>query len=426
MKPTLRSFLYALTGLAIILTIYIFNTYPFRASLTDSLIFLALSLILEAFPVEIPGQQMAISMGFVISYAGILLFGAPFGILINGLASISPEEINFKTHPLKHFLFNRATLVICGAISGLLFEALNGLAIPFGWYYLLISLTVAIIYWLINVALLSIVIAIDKGRPIVNTWIYYVSNISIITYLLHFVLAVLIAQSYKFLGPIIIIIYMVPIFIARYLFILTGELNKTYDQAISTLIKLLGVFDNYTSSHSLRVAQISEDIARELGLSESRIEKIRNAALLHDLGKIGLPISTLNSTRPLTQEEWQLIYKHPETGEDISKEVSRFKEVPKWIRYHHERYNGNGYPDRLKSAEIPLESRIIACADTFDAMTTNRPYSKRKSIEETKEELLRVSGAQLDPIVVQALIKVIEKNSSIYSRDSFMRNNTNS
>jgi putative nucleotidyltransferase with HDIG domain len=346
--------------------------------------------------------------------------------LINGLASISPEEINFKTHPLKHFLFNRATLVICGAISGLLFEALNGLAIPFGWYYLLISLTVAIIYWLINVALLSIVIAIDKGRPIVNTWIYYVSNISIITYLLHFVLAVLIAQSYKFLGPIIIIIYMVPIFIARYLFILTGELNKTYDQAISTLIKLLGVFDNYTSSHSLRVAQISEDIARELGLSESRIEKIRNAALLHDLGKIGLPISTLNSTRPLTQEEWQLIYKHPETGEDISKEVSRFKEVPKWIRYHHERYNGNGYPDRLKSAEIPLESRIIACADTFDAMTTNRPYSKRKSIEETKEELLRVSGAQLDPIVVQALIKVIEKNSSIYSRDSFMRNNTNS
>jgi putative nucleotidyltransferase with HDIG domain len=426
MKISLRSFLYTLIGLAIILTIYVFNIYPFRARLSDLLMFLALGLILEAFPVEIPGQQMAISMGFVISYAGILLFGAPFGILMTGLASISPEEINFKLHPPRHFIFNRATLIICGAISGLLFEVLNGPRIPFGWYYLLISLAPAIVYWLVNVTLLSIVIAIDKGRPIVNTWIYYVSNISIITYLLHFVLAVLIAQSYKFLGPIIIIIYMVPIFIARYLFILTGELNKTYDQAISTLIKLLGIFDNYTSSHSLRVAQISEDIARELGLSEARIEKIRNAALLHDLGKIGLPISILNNSRPLTQEEWQLIYKHPETGEDISKEVSRFKEVPKWIRYHHERYNGDGYPERLKSNEIPLESRIIACADTFDAITTDRPYSRRKNIEEAKEEILRASGNQLDPMVVQALIKVIEKNSSIYSKDSFRENNINS
>ncbi|MGC9064570.1 MAG: HD-GYP domain-containing protein, partial [bacterium] len=339
MKPTLRSFLFILTGISILLIIYVFRTYPFRGDLIDVVIFLTLGWILEALPVKIPGKDMSISVGFIISYAGMLLFGAPFGILMDGLGSISLEEINFKFHSSAHFIFNRATLILCAGVSGIIFETLNGPNIPFGWYYFIVSLAIAIVYWLINVTSLSIVIAIDKGRSILKTWIYYISNISVITYLLHFVLALLIAQSYKSSGPITIILYMVPIFIARYLFILTGEINKIYDQAISTLIKLLGVFDSYTSNHSLRVAQISEDIARELGLSEARIEKIRNAALLHDLGKIGLPINVLNSPKPLTQEEWDLIYKHPETGENISMEVSRFKEVPKWIRYHHERYN---------------------------------------------------------------------------------------
>jgi putative nucleotidyltransferase with HDIG domain len=426
MKPALRSFLFVLAGISILIIIYVFYTYPFRADLVDVLIFLALSWILEALPVKIPGRDMTISVGFIISYAGILLFGAPFGILMDGIGSISPEELNLKRYPLRHFVFNRAMFIISAGVSGILFESLNGPNIPFGWYYFLLSLGIAVIYWLINVTLLSMVIAIDKGRSILNTWLYYISNISVITYLLHFVLALLIAQSYRSSGPITIILYMVPIFIARYLFILTGEINKTYDQAISTLIKLLGVFDSYTSGHSLRVAQISEDIARELGLSEARIEKIRNAALLHDLGKIGLPINILNSPRPLSQEEWELIHRHPEVGEDISKEVSRFKEVPRWIRYHHERYNGNGYPDGLKSTEIPLESRIIACADTFDAMTTDRPYSKRRSIKETKEELLKVSGSQLDPNVVEALIRVIEKDSSIYGKDTIKEDKINS
>lgn len=137
---------------------------------------------------------------------------------------------------------------------------------------------------------------------------------SIITYLLHFFLSLVIAQSYKLLGPVVMPIYIVPIFIARYLIILLGEVNKTYGRAISSLIKLLGIFDGYTSGHSLRVAQLSEDIAREMGFSESRIEKIRNAAMLHDLGKIGLPQSLLNKPDTLTYEEWDQIYRHPIVG----------------------------------------------------------------------------------------------------------------
>lgn len=151
-----------------------------------------------------------------------------------------------------------------------------------------------------------------------------------------------------------------------------------------------------------------------MGLSETRIERIRNAALLHDLGKIGLSLNILNKPDKLTKEEWLQIYKHPIVGEDLSKEISRFKEVPFWIRHHHERYNGNGYPDGLRGEDIPLESRIIACADAFDAITTDRPYSKRKGIEEAKMELSKSIGSQLDPKVVSALFRVLEKNSSLY------------
>lgn len=407
--------IYILSILAVALSIYVIKVYPFRANLTDLLIFFVLALILEAFPVEIPGRQTALSMGFTVSYAGILLFGAPIGILLNGLGSISPEELNFKVHDVRRFIFNRVNLMICAGLSGLLYEILNGPNLVFGWRYFLVALSVALIYWLSNVTLVSLVISTDKGRGFIGTWIYYISNISIITYLLHFFLALVIAQSYKLLGPVVMPIYIVPIFIARYLFILASEVSRTYDQAISTLIKLLGVFDNYTSGHSLRVAQLSEDIAREMGLSESRIEKIRNAALLHDLGKIGLPLNILNKPDKLTKEEWLQIYRHPIVGEDISKEVSRFKEVPLWIRHHHERYNGHGYPDGLKGEEIPLESRIIACADAFDAITTDRPYSKRRGIEEAKIELSKNIGTQLDPKVVSILFKVLEKNSSIYN-----------
>lgn len=414
MRREINRFIYVLSLLAVILSIYVFRYYPIRAGFSDILILFTLVLILEAFPVEIPGRQIALSMGFMVSYAGILLFGAPIGILLNGLASISPEEFNFKTHDLRRFVFNRANLAISAGLSGLLYEVLKGPSLEFGGRYFLVALLVALTYWFINVALVSLVVAIDKGRSFIGTWVYYISNISIITYLLHFFLALVIAQSYKLLGPIVMPIYIVPIFIARYLFILASEVSRTYDQAISTLIKLLGIFDNYTSGHSLRVAQLAEDIAREMGLNESKIEKIRNAALLHDLGKIGLPISILNKPSRLTNEEWLQIYKHPIVGEDISKEVSRFKEVPLWIKHHHERYDGNGYPDGLKGEDIPLESRIIACADTFDAMTTDRPYSKRKGIEEAKEELLKSAGKQLDPKVVSALIRVLEKNSSLY------------
>lgn len=415
MRKETGRIIYILSIIAISLSIYIIKSYPFRASLTDLIILLALALILEAFPVEIPGRQIALSMGFTLSYAGILLFGVPIGILLNGLGSISPEEFNFKLHEPKKFIFNRANLTICAGLAGLMYEILKGPSLDFGWRYFLVALSVALVYWFSNVTLLSLVVSVDKGRRFIGTLTYYISNISIITYLLHFFLALVIAQSYKLLGPVVMPIYIVPIFIARYLFILASEVSRTYDQAISTLIKLLGVFDSYTSNHSLRVAQLAEDIAREMGLSETRIERIRNAALLHDLGKIGLSLNILNKPDKLTKEEWTQIYKHPIVGEDLSKEISRFKEVPLWIRHHHERYNGNGYPDGLKGEYIPIESRIIACADAFDAITTDRPYSKRKGIEEAKIELSKSANSQLDPKVVSALFRVLEKNSSLYN-----------
>ena len=166
--------------------------------------------------------------------------------------------------------------------------------------------------------------------------------------------------------------------------------------------------DKSTGRHSYRVAEYSVMIAQELGFNEEQQEQIRKTGLLHDIGKIGVPDNILNKTTKLTDEEYEIIKRHTIIGSEILKGLTLISRFDEGAKYHHERYDGSGYPFGLKGEEIPLNARIIGIADAFDAMTANRIYRKRLDMEVVKDELRHWSGSQFDPGLVDVMLDLIE------------------
>lgn len=195
--------------------------------------------------------------------------------------------------------------------------------------------------------------------------------------------------------------------------LLFEEVEKSYLNSISTLAITLDARDHYTKKHSENVTKYSLAIAKEINLPSEKMEFIKYAGLLHDIGKIGIRDDVLLKEGKLTQEEFEQIKTHPLKGEVIVKPLAFLKDVPTLIRHHHERYDGRGYPDGLIEDNIELGARILAVADTFDAMTTDRPYRKGLSKEEALAELIRSRGAQFDPEVVDSFIKILQDNPGI-------------
>ena len=174
------------------------------------------------------------------------------------------------------------------------------------------------------------------------------------------------------------------------------------------LAKAVDAKDHYTSGHSVRVANYSKEIARRMGKSPKEQEDIYTMGLLHDIGKIGIPSAIINKNGKLTDDEYQKIREHPVMGYDILKYVEELPELATGARWHHERYDGRGYPDGLKGDEIPEEARIICVADAYDALTSNRAYSSIRPQREVRAEIVRCKGSQFDPDIAQVMVEMID------------------
>ncbi len=190
-----------------------------------------------------------------------------------------------------------------------------------------------------------------------------------------------------------------------------AQANHRFDflQLIHNLNAMLEEKDLYTARHSEGVRQMAVSIAREMQLSLSEIEQIDVASTLHDIGKVMIDKNIINKPGQLNYDEFQEIRKHPVASYDIIKNLSQFAEIKEFVRGHHERHDGAGYPDRLKGEDIPLGARIIAVADTYDAMTSTRSYRKALSHETAVAEIARCSGTQFDPQVVEAFLRIGEQ-----------------
>ena len=184
---------------------------------------------------------------------------------------------------------------------------------------------------------------------------------------------------------------------------LSFDAEKTYLETISALALAVEAKDRYSSGHLERVADYAIRIARKFDLSEEDIKILRDGARLHDLGKIGILDDILKKPTSLTEQEWEMMKKHTEIGEGIIKPIRSLAKLGDVIRHHHEKYDGSGYPDGLKGEDISLLARILCVADIFDALTTDRPYRKAYTVEEAKQELLKMKE-KLDPKVVNAFL----------------------
>ncbi len=188
----------------------------------------------------------------------------------------------------------------------------------------------------------------------------------------------------------------------------TSKIRKNLMNSITSLVFALEAKDTYTSGHSQRVGSIAAVIAKELGLKEDKQEQIRFAGLVHDVGKIGIRELVLNKNKELTDEEYYHIASHSIIGERILKPVMEDETIPLMVRHHHERYDGKGYPDGLEGNHIPLGARILAVADTYDAMTSDRPYRKALSHQIAVKELESKARIQFDSKIVEAFSKMKE------------------
>jgi putative nucleotidyltransferase with HDIG domain len=260
------------------------------------------------------------------------------------------------------------------------------------------------IAFVVNTVLVSRVIALSTNAKTTQVW--RENNAATIGVdILAIPLVFAFAWVYASYGPMIASLIWLPILGLRQLSTTNLELAQTNRELLELMIKSIEARDPYTSGHSRRVKEYAVHIARLIGLTASEIEKIGTAALLHDVGKIYdkyAPI-LLKQDR-LTPQEWAIIKEHPNDGANLIATMTRLRELVPAVRHHHENWDGTGYPEGLKGEDIPLASRVIMFADTFDAMTTKRPYRGPMGEEEVRSELIRCRGRQFDPEITDRLL----------------------
>jgi putative nucleotidyltransferase with HDIG domain len=251
----------------------------------------------------------------------------------------------------------------------------------------------------------------------------------------------LFAYAYNGAGEWVLIFFLIPV-LAAHLSLdmharqarLIGELEQTNDQLVRTNIHLqrvnlsfaeamvsaLDARDDWTADHSAHVALYSRDIAEELEIADEDVARVHLCALVHDIGKIGVPAEVLEKTSALNDEEWAAMREHSAIGATILGQVAGYGDVAAVVRSHHERWDGAGYPDGLAADQIPLMSRIISVADSYNAMTKDRPYRRAMAPEEAVKQLQLGKWSQFDGDLVEAFLRVLERESEPYLRGTLV------
>ena len=186
------------------------------------------------------------------------------------------------------------------------------------------------------------------------------------------------------------------------------KIDRLSKQLVITLANAIDAKDKYTNGHSARVEKYSMMIGRRMGYDDEMLSQLSYAAMLHDVGKIGIPDSIINKPTELTDAETEVVKKHPQIGSEILKQITELPNIAHGARWHHERYDGKGYPDGLMGEEIPQIARVIGVADAYDAMSHDRTYRKRLTGEQIRDEFINNKGKQFDPVIVGVFLQIMD------------------
>lgn len=344
------------------------------------------------------------SVVFIIHISSAILFGPLAGVIVAGGATAISEALARRA-PLKA-LFNAAQKALAVGVASQAYVLLGG-AIPLrsievdGFPFFVLS----ILYFATNGLAVAGVISLTTGRALREVWTS-ISRGSLAYDLVASGLAIMVAWFYQQFGAVGLMTIVVPVVVVRSVYDMYHRLQLQSREMLELMVKAIEARDPYTSGHSVRVSAMSRAIAAELRLPYDTIEQVATAALLHDVGKIHEKFAPLlRKESRLTPEEHAVLQEHPVKSAELVGVISSFKGgVLEAVRSHHERWDGNGYPDRLSGQHVPLGARIIAVADTVDAMRTDRPYRPAATYEETIRELERCRGAQFDPAIIDVAL----------------------
>ena len=347
-----------------------------------------------------------------IPYLTTVLLVPSFSALLAIVGAASIAELSRRREGLKS-LFNICQLALAYGLAILGYRSLGGTSLLDIRTLDVAAVTVAVglpmvfaylIVFALNGFLVSCVIALSTNTKTLHVWKEnHLTNFGLDILAVPLVFAF--AWIYARFGPMIASVLWLPILGLRQLNTTNIELQQTNRELLELMIKSIEARDPYTSGHSRRVKEYAVQIARLMGYDASDVEKIGTAALLHDVGKIYdkyAPI--LAKEARLSPEEWAVIKEHPVDGANLIATMTRLRELVPAVMHHHENWDGTGYPEGLKGTEIPLASRVIMFADTFDAMTTKRPYRGPLDEAAVRAELVRCRGKQFDPDIADRLL----------------------
>ncbi len=384
------------------------------AQIVSFVLFIALGFLSEVYATWIPVFGGEISSSLAIYLASLFILGPALTVFVVLAVTLS-SEILMRWDHLKHsqntFIhavsFNVAQWVVTVSVTGLLLILTHHVPLTlasaedFLWAFLAF-----LCYAGINLSLVTGIVSLTGKRSFSYGFLTALKDFSFqyaSLFTSTLLLVVLYSLSVWHMLLAIVPLMLVHISFRSYLQLQT-EARKTFEK----ISRLLDERDHYTAVHSNEVADLAVKIAREMGLSQKVIEKVDIAARVHDIGKIAVPDSILLKPGPLSAEEWVTMKRHPVISAELIEELEIYKPVANAVRHEHEHWNGSGYPDGLKGDQIPLIARIITAADIHNALSTDRPYRKAFSHEKTIEMIKEMKSADLDPVVADALLRVLD------------------
>ena len=370
------------------------------------LVFLVIIILADLFPVTLP-HGGKVSVSFATIAASILLFQPLIVILIS--VTLELFLLIKEDERIKH-LFNVLQYTVSTGVAALTYRVLSPSIADFSISHIPAFILAIVTIFLLNTTLVTLILAFTKKD---NPYAIWLINLkwATPTFISMVPLGALIAVIYINIGFWGLVLFLLPLVIARHSFQSYINMRETFLDTIKSLSLAIDAKDPYTKGHSSRVAEYVTSIARELKWPEDRAEFLHYIALIHDVGKVTVPEHILKKESMLTNEENDIMKKHSFAGSEVIKEVKFFSGGSDIIKHHHERWDGSGYPDQIKGEDIPEGARILAVADAFDAMTTNRPYRKALEPNDALTELQECAGTQFDPKVVEAFVQLYPKNS---------------
>jgi putative nucleotidyltransferase with HDIG domain len=385
-----------------------------------SLVFIAavLAFLADIFEVELmPKRTITISE---IIYCAVLFIAGPSAMIASVLGGTLPAEIVLRWHRFRQdpsyffsrVAFNTSQILLSCWVAILILQVLGNHSPPYNSILEVVPLALSYAgFTTTNSILVSEILHLTQRIQFSKLVTFNIRNLPFQVMAIG-IIAILVAAVYT-QAPWQTLLVLIPAVGVHITLRGYTKLRREVQRTIETMVKMLHERDPYTAEHCEEVADLAEKIARDLGLPEDQIETIRAAALVHDIGKVGIPDTILNKPGPLDEPEWQLIKKHTLIGFDLLKNLEMYSEAAQLVKYEHERWDGSGYPEGLKGEQIPLGARIIHVADVYHALTSDRPYreSQGKPSHYEPAEAVRIiqaeSGRQFDPKVVEALVRVI-------------------